>query len=218
MLTQAEAARIKGVSRSAITRAVREGRVVLNKDGLIDERRKVNKLYLSTEKYTPMTSVKAGDKSGTKTGGKDAPGSGSTQVLTPTMLNRLASRQEKADRAKEAKSALEAQKTREEIEKLRIYNGEKRRTLVPVLTAAHTMADLGATISTHLLQFPRRVCERVRAMSLAGATTKDVELYLAGEMTRAIEQFQATAIERFEAAIAEIDEAEDDDDADEEEE
>jgi hypothetical protein len=182
---------VKGVGPQAISRAVRERRLIPGHDKLVDPTTATNRAYLGADPWERI------GKLGAATTAAGSGGNGHRRVDV-----RL--------RAFASKAEVELEKKHLECEKLAIQNAASRRELAPVLTATRALADLGEVLRVQLLYLPRRMAARILAAAQGGADVKKIEALLITEIAGGIEKFRDAAVVRFEEHLAEIAEQEGD--------
>ena len=187
IVSKSEYARICGVSLSAVSKALAQGRTVATTKGGIDLRRKINKYFLASHMHPEKKENVPGDELGLppKKPGADK----SIQMFL-------------------SRPVVEIRKKILECEKLELQNARTRNELIPTETARRTVADLGEVLRTSLLYLPRRSAAHVLALAQSGAEGHKVEEYLAGEVQKAVSDFKTAAVRRLEEHLVEIEQEE----------
>jgi hypothetical protein len=160
--TKAEFARSMAVTSQAISKAIREKRVILSVDGKINTRDPITRKYMHRDTNPRKVAIRA----------KPAPAKAAASPkihpapepdIPPRPAGPITPHADKGDRADTAPDwdDLDAQKTREQIEKLRLENQSTRLELIPRDGVKHFVGQIASAHSSILLPLGGRLAKQI---------------------------------------------------------
>jgi hypothetical protein len=204
-ISQAAFSRLAGVSKVAILKAIKSGKLALTKNKKIDDKSPLALSYLriqldKSKKSLATETIKAVKlKKTPKTKNKPAKQSKPPKSKIPLNNPEYDEEQQKIIEAVADKELIDAEYKKVQTEKIKISNAEKLKLLVPIDFIKKKFGKISSIILNYFFPMGERLAPIVCGM--CGVTDpekiQEVKNKINDEITRALSEFKKTAAEEI---------------------